>query len=1251
MYYFKNELLFSNAFLNSIIPTKEDINSAYTLMRSARAWLQQADLSSLDSMTTSLIRPLLQNQSLDLTPVENDPVAYILAAPWDAQKPLGLLYIVPAERMLDGVREDGRIPKGQHWMVKAVDCARSAGLRWVVLTNAKQWRLLDAQGLRRYEAYLEIDLSSLTQSNAASRDYDLAAYLFYFLFNLERGFAADTETGRSGLDQFYAGSLHYTEKTERYLKDAVCDNLDIPGGGDGIIAQLCLGLVHAVDPQSRHVFSDTERNAIYRDATFLLYRLLFILYAEARALLPVDDPAYDDISLHRLVDDALDMHGDPQRAALRPTRLWDALLSLFNRIDVGDIVLGVPAFDGGLFDNTGHPYLSKFSIENTYLADALVQLAFLKSPHLPVGLERIDYCDLSVRHLGSLYEGMIEYRLFIAEEELLARREKDGRVRYLPLKDTPRKMNDELISSGQVYFAQSPHERKSTGTHYTLEDLVERLVRQTVLRLLDERWQSFENDFNGWLRDLEAAPASRRPAMQDFIDARLEEFVKQQILTLRVCDPAMGSGHFLVHTAHQITNFILHSLARTRWENVAVDLNPAIWRQHVVEQCLYGVDINPMAVELAKLSLWLVSMQSGKPLSFLDHHLKQGNSLLGASLEEIEALLENNELNRTTARSAIAETRGQYAFHTLLPVLRSLNKAGSLMEKIASQIITRVEDVHQQALDYADVESILAPYKRVGDLLVARKMGLKISTHGLQLLAKTHEIGDPLPADQQQWQDKVDLMLKDMTSFHWEFEFPEIFWNDEKKGFDIVVGNPPFLGGLKISTEMGDKYANFLQIEFSPTNKNVDLCTYFLRKSFILLNSPGQMGFIATNTISQGDTRSAGLMKIIINEGMIYFAKKFVHWGGDANVEINLLCIGKGGQIKPFLDENEVPFISSWLDDLPEYLPSKLAQNNSKSFVGHYVCGTGFIIEKKEFLSIISSNSKTERYIRPYVIGREINENIEQVPQRYVICFENLTLDEASQYLELITILRERVKPKRDKLKVKSRKEKWWVFAGYYLNLQKVVESIPRVLIRSRVSELNLLTFVPNDMIYSDATIVFAYDDYYHFALLQSWIHEVWLRRQASTMRTDIRYTPTDCFQTFPFPQQPTAEQKVVADSAGKSFYEFRRGIIQQRQLGLTKTYNLFNNPDCQDKDIRQMRALHIQMDLAILACYGWEDIEPQHDFYPNDRKKIRFMPSPPAQREIFMRLIDLNQRIAAEEAAHGISPVVNSEAEEEPIE
>ena len=191
---------------------------------------------------------------------------------------------------------------------------------------------------------------------------------------------------------------------------------------------------------------------------------------------------------------------------------------------------------------------------------------------------------------------------------------------------------------------------------------MERLVRQTVVRLLEERWAAFKPKLEKWLAEIETTPdEAARARLRSYVDSQLEAFVREQILSLRICDPAMGSGHFLVHIAYTVTNFILEVLSATPWDNPAINLDPSYWRRLVVENCLYGVDINGMAVELAKLSLWLATMQLGRPLSFLDHHLKRGNSLLGARLSEITEVLAQSELNKRTRATVIAESKGQYS--------------------------------------------------------------------------------------------------------------------------------------------------------------------------------------------------------------------------------------------------------------------------------------------------------------------------------------------------------------------------------------------------------------------------------------------------------------------------------------------------------------------------------------------------------------------------------------------------------------
>jgi len=1239
---YTNHLLFNNIFLRNLHPSEEEIASAnYLVHESARDWYRNADFSSPHNLVETWIRPLLNQQTLDLVEVRPEfPEAWYLVAPWERESPLAICYVVGERQKLDGHAPDGTLPKGQHWMIQAVNLAlhkQEHDLRWIVLTNGDQWRLLDAKNLRKYEAFLEIDLIDLLNG----QDDRLAAYLFHHIVRLEDSLEKDESTGKNKLDAFLEQSIQATEATEKYLKTSVSDNLNTPGGGDGIMAQLCMGLVHAIDPSGTRAFTDAERDEIYRNATYLLYRLLFIFYAEARNLLPMDREDYRAISLNRLVEDAYAVHLNPGNNAIQQTNLWDQLNTLFNAIQYSDEYMGIPPYNGGLFENEDKVYLKECKIANRFLAEALVELAYLSDPKGETEPELIDYRDLSVRHLGSLYEGMIEYRLFIAEEELLARRDKDGKVKYLSAEKTERKPNDELLKKGKVYFAQSPHERKATGTHYTAEDLVERLVKQTVLRLLNERWLEFEPNFTQWLAEIDATPGeAQRRRLQERVDSELVQFVESQVLSLRACDPAMGSGHFLVHIAHQMTNFILWVYTRTPWVNVNINLDADHWRKRIVENCLYGVDINQMAVELAKLSLWLATMQLGQPLSFLNHHLKEGNSLLGASLDEIEHLLKQDDFSKSTAQSVVAEAKGQYMLVSQVrPLQQKIGEANSLLQKIANQIVTRAEDIHQQELDYEEVENILKPYKKIGNLLVAQNMGLKISANDLHCLAKMYENGVDLTDLQRQIENDAQNLLINKHMIHWEFDFPIIFWSEHHKGFDVVIGNPPFLGGSKISSEIGLDFLNYLFSSFSSAGGVADLCSYFFRKGFDIIRKNGLLGMVATNTIGQGDTREVGLEKIIEYGGTIYFASRFVKWSGLANVEINLVCLQKGKNkfSKCYLDNLEVSYISSRLEDGYDFIVNRLKQNQGISYKGDDVWGIGFVIEQEEAQHLITKNQNNRECIYPFINGKDINDNPDQTSSRFVICFHDWPLDKAEKYPDLINIVRLRVKPGRDKINRIRNRERWWLFGEYRKGLREATKNLERVIARSIVSDMHMVTFIPKDMILSNATIVFAFEDYFHFVLLQSNIHEIWLRRNASTMRTDIRYTSSDCLETFPFPQKPLISLKKETEQVGIAFYEHRQWIMQQRQLGLTKTYNLFNNPTCQDEDIQQMRLLQTRMDHSILVCYGWDDIDLQHGFYPNDRKKIRFMPSPAAQREIFTRLVALNQEIAAQEAAQGL--------------
>jgi hypothetical protein len=379
------------------------------------------------------------------------------------------------------------------------------------------------------------------------------------------------------------------------------------------------------------------------------------------------------------------------------------------------------------------------------------------------------------------------------------------------------------------------------------------------------------------------------------------------------------------------------------------------------------------------------------------------------------------------------------------------------------------------------------------------------------------------------------------------------------------------------------------------------------------------------------------------------FAQRFVKWPGQANVEVNLVVIEapRLGSDHPrrtaaILDDQQVPFISSRLDDQPEHEPVRLPLNEGKAFQGDIVRGIGFVLEPAEAQALIERDPRNADCLFPYLNGEDLNSHPAQQPSRWVVCFHDWELARAQQYPDLLRIVAERVKPERERLNGpgdRRNREYWWQFGAYRTGMRQAIAPLRRVLVRSRVSEIHAIAFVPSDWIYSDAIIVFAYDDDYHFALLQSAVHEVWVWRNSSSLESRNRYTPTDCFATFPFPpaeyEQLAAGEWRLADmppvfqeaaQIGATYHEHRRQIMQARQLGLTKTYNLFHNPTCTDADIVELRRLHVALDRIIMACYGWDDLDPQHDFYPNERGQIRYTVAPSVQRELVWRLMELNR-------------------------
>jgi len=520
-------------------------------------------------------------------------------------------------------------------------------------------------------------------------------------------------------------------------------------------------------------------------------------------------------------------------------------------------------------------------------------------------------------------------------------------------------------------------------------------------------------------------------------------------------------------------------------------------------------------------------------------------------------------------------------------------------------------------------------------------------------------------------------------------EFPEVF---QKGGFDCILGNPPFLGGQKLSGNYGNTYLEYIKHQFEPIGA-VDLVTYFFRRIFSIINSFGFLSLISTNTIAQGKAREDGLDIIVQQGGTINHAIKSMRWPGVAAVEVALVTITKMTWTgKYVLAGKFVKTITPYLDDA-ETLgnPYQLKQNENKSFQGSIVLGLGFVLEPQDAAALIVKNPKNKEVLFPYLNGDDLNNSIDQSATRWVINFFDWSEEKARQYPDCYEIVERLVKPERQLLDEtknstnKNRKYFWWLYGSDAKNLYRTIAPLERVLVVARISKTVAFEITKSNKVFADALVVFPLVSYSYFTILQTTIHNIWAWSYCTTMKSDLNYTPGNTFETFPFPQSLTPTQEERLEIVGKQYHEYRRLLMMDIQLGLTKTYNQFHNPHLILKNepgvsslhddlksieknfgketvylikhlnktpntislseainkIETLRTLHVEMDNVVLEAYGWIDIDLKHDFYEVDylpeNNRIRFTIHPDARKEILKRLLELNFKIHEEEVSAGL--------------
>ena len=972
-------------------------------------------------------------------------------------------------------------------------------------------------------------------------------------------------------------------------------------------------------------------------------------------------------------------------AALNPDTMderrggWGRLLALFRLIHKGHQSHFVQARGGKLFDPDQFPFLEgRADRANPPRVPAVSDGCLLRILEGLMTLqakggtrERLSYRTLDVEQIGSVYETAMGFTVettggralairagknnrtpvFVDLDKLATAKGKD-RIKFLkeeadrsqlstgvakaveaakgaadlaaaldPIVDERGSPKKHEIAAG-LPILQPTDERRRTGSHYTPRSLTEPIVRH---------------------------------ALEPAFDRLGANATPEQILDLKVCDPAMGSGAFLVEACRAIAARLVKA-----WE-VHRDKKPVIppdedeelhARRLVAQRCLYGVDKNPLATDLAKLSLWLATLARDHEFTFLDHVLKSGDSLVGLTQAQIAAAHWHPSkpglpLFRQLVKDRVAETMKGRGEIQAAPD----DTARAIQEQRHKSLEARLKDI--RVLGDAVIAAFFAEdkpkarEKKRADVESWLTGSLKTGLDKLHDMAATLKRG-PHP----------------LLPFHWEVEFPEVFAR-ENAGFDAIIGNPPFRGGSRISGTLGRSYLDWL-LSREETHGNSDLVAYFFRRAFDNLRSHGCLGLIATNTIAQGDTRTSGLTAILHSGASIVRAIKRLPWPGEAAVIVSVIHILKGKQELAQLDGRSVRRISAYLiEGSLDDAPARLAANDDKSFKGSYVFGMGFTFDDVAaakgtanptslMSEIILKNPACAERIFPYLGGVDVNNSPTHSHSRYVIDFGDLSEIEArSRYPELMHVIETKVKPQRAKDNREAYRKYWWRFAERQTRMLAAISGCSRVLAIARVTPLLAFTFLNRGIVYNEKIIVFPFDHWRYFGVLQSRIHETWVRAFTSTLKDDLNYAPTDCFDTFPLPEGEDWFSGV--DYKAERYFVHRAALMVARNDGMTKTYHRFDEPIETAEDIWRLRELHAGMDRSVLEAYDWRDLaaraapvfldetnEDDHTyqgrlFWPSDFRD-----------EVLARLLTLNAERHAEEVRLGIAPGVKRKSEDD---
>lgn len=1112
--------------------------------------------------------------------------------------------------------------------------------------------------------------------------------------------------------------------------------------------------------------SGVPASEVYRGAVAVMMRVVFLLFAEERGLLPADNELYAEAYSAGRLYETLDerRRADGEDSLEHTTAAWHRLVALFHAVHGGvdHPLLTLPAYDGSIFDPKRFPWLEAVP-EGADGTDAdATRAADGHTPLLPIDdrtvlhvldsvqfvvvnkeRRRLTFRALDVEQIGYVYEGLLSYDGKRAQDTVLGLIGKPGLEHEVSLSELEELAAPFAVGARAVPgqkpnlpgLAKKLYERfkdpKPPATASKMEKLLAPGDEQARGKALHRLLAVTENDrelaerilpLHGLLReDLRGLPVvipedglyvtesrlrkntgthyTPRALAQQVAEGALEPLVyrpgplqtaddKQwklikadEVLKLKVADIAMGSAAFLVAACRYLADRLVDAWVEEGDEEALAfrgshrDQAGAVTaadaesdsimiraRRLIIEHCLYGVDINPMAVEMAKLSLWLISMDPERPFTFLDDRLVAGDSLLGiTSLEQLEVMdLDARRGRERHKRGVIDFTAGvRELVHELAEDRKRIgDMPGETLKDIADKrsILADVQERAERVNLLADLTAGAALASHGSGPLPAREsLKKEMARHGWSLKRSEAPMaaagmGFAVAKGLEGATEEARSLAREWLAtdlpeggferepVHWPLVFPEVF---EGGGFDAVIGNPPFLGGPKITPSVGLPYRKTLVAHISNcvSKTNTDLIAFFFLRCTQLVHGTGSVGIVATNSLAQGDTRAVGLDQVTDKPFEIYQAVRSKPWPAkSATLEYCAVWLSPDVEqgCQHWLDGKEVAGISSSLSVKSRSSGDvhTLVENRKIAFIGHHVNGMGFILDNTEANQLRDRNPLNLQVIHPYLVGQDLNQDPQGKAKRQIINFHDWQLEECKKFKDCLAIVEQRVKPEREKRNRASHARHWWRYADYRIGLESAIKSLNQTIAITIVSKVVMPMMVSARQVFSHAVAVIASDDYSVLAFLSSAPHYWWAIDRASTMKGDLRYTPSDVFETL---ARPGLTQELR--ELGLRLSDYRSHLMSTRNIGLTSTYNLVHDPNCHDDDIVELRAIHRGIDEVTARAYGWDDLLEapgglDHGFHETDQG-TRYTIGLVIRTEIIDRLRELNhERYAAEVAA-----------------